>query len=63
MGDKVSFADFKRLHLVVARIVEARPHPNADKLLCMTVDLGGQERQIVAGIKGHYRPEDSRAAR
>jgi len=58
MGDKVSFADFKRLNLVVARIVEARPHPNADKLLCMKVDLGGQERQIVAGIKGHYRPEE-----
>lgn len=43
--------------LRVARIVEARDHPNADRLLVMKIDLGTEERQIVAGIRGHYEPE------
>jgi len=42
----------------VARIVEAGEHPNADRLLVMRIDLGTEERQIVAGIRGHYQPED-----
>jgi methionine--tRNA ligase beta chain len=40
--------------LRVARVLEARDHPNADRLLVMTIDLGTEERQIVAGIVGHY---------
>ncbi|MGD2121233.1 MAG: hypothetical protein PVJ76_05800 [Gemmatimonadota bacterium] len=40
--------------LRVARVLEARDHPNADRLLVMDVDLGGEQRQIVAGIVGHY---------
>jgi methionine--tRNA ligase beta chain len=51
--------DDKRLpvpDLRVARVIEARDHPNADRLLVMTIDLGGEERQIVAGIVGHYEP-------
>lgn len=44
--------------LRVARVLEARDHPNADRLLVMKVDLGSEERQIVAGIVGHYEPAD-----
>ncbi len=44
--------------LRVARILEAKEHPNADRLLVMRIDLGGEERQIVAGIRGHYDPGD-----
>lgn len=44
--------------LRVARVLEARDHPNADRLLVMEIDLGTEERQIVAGIVGHYRPEE-----
>ena len=40
--------------LRVARVLEARDHPNADRLLVMEVDLGTETRQIVAGIVGHY---------
>ena len=40
--------------LRVARVLEARDHPNADRLLVMRIDLGAEERQIVAGIVGHY---------
>jgi methionine--tRNA ligase beta chain len=42
--------------LRVARILEARAHPNADRLLLMDIDLGEERRQIVAGIVGHYSP-------
>ena len=38
-----------------ARVLEARDHPNADRLLVMRIDLGSEERQIVAGIVGHYQ--------
>lgn len=44
--------------LRVARVVEARNHPNADRLLVMRIDLGGEERQIVAGIRDHYHAEE-----
>lgn len=42
------------LDLRVARIVEAREHPNADRLILLDIDLGDEERQIVAGIAGKY---------
>jgi methionine--tRNA ligase beta chain len=44
--------------LRTARVLEARDHPNADRLLVMKVDLGNEERQIVAGIVGHYELEE-----
>jgi methionyl-tRNA synthetase len=53
-SEKIGFGDFQRMKMVVAEIVEARDHPDADKLLCMEIDLGGERRQIVAGLKGHY---------
>ena len=54
----ISFEDFTKLDIRVAKVLEVRDHPNADKLLCMTIDLGGQQRQIIAGLKGHYAPEE-----
>ncbi len=54
----IDYEDFAKIDLRVARVVEARPHPDADKLLILKVDLGDAQRQIVAGIKGHYLPED-----
>ena len=44
----------KPLDLRVARVTEAREHPNADRLILLDIDLGGEERQIVAGIAGKY---------
>ena len=52
----VAYEDFARLELVVAEVFEAREHPNADKLLLLTIDVGDARRQIVAGIRGHYEP-------
>lgn len=42
----------------VARIEEVRKHPNADKLYIEKIDLGGEKRQIVSGLAGHYEPEE-----
>lgn len=50
---------FAKLDLRVATVREAVPHPNADKLLKLTLDDGTpQGRQVCAGIKAWYRPED-----
>jgi methionyl-tRNA synthetase len=49
--------EFQRLELRVATILSAQPHPNADRLLVLTVDLGNEQRQLVAGIRAHYAPE------
>jgi methionine--tRNA ligase beta chain len=48
---------FRELELKVATVTAAEPHPNADRLLVLRVDLGGDQRQIVAGIRAHYAPE------
>jgi len=53
----ITFDDFVKLDLRVARVLEARAHPNADKLLLLKIDVGTEQRQIVAGIRGYYEPE------
>lgn len=53
----VAFEDFAKLDLRVAKVLEVRDHPNADKLICMTIDLGDRRQEIIAGLKGHYAPE------
>jgi methionyl-tRNA synthetase len=50
--------EFQRWDLRVARVIAAEPHPRADRLLKLRVDLGGEERPLVAGIAGQYQPED-----
>lgn len=53
----ITYDDFVKLDLRVATIVEASEHPNADKLIVLKIDLGSEQRQIIAGIKGYYGPE------
>lgn len=55
---EVTIEDFARLDLRVARIEQVEPHPNAEKLLRLSIEMGGERRQIVAGIAPYYRPED-----
>jgi len=59
MSDKpeIAFDDFMKLDLRVATVVAAEAHPNADRLLKLQVDLGGEQRQICAGVKAYYEPE------
>jgi len=54
----VEFDEFAKLDLRVARVLECREHANADKLLVLKVDLGLEQRQICAMLKGHYKPEE-----
>ena len=59
MSELVSIQDFERFELRVGQIKTVEPHPNADKLLVLKVDLGEPvERQLVAGIKLYYKPEE-----
>ena len=51
-----SIDDFKKLTFKIGVVTAAADHPNADKLLVLTVDIGeGQPRQLVAGIRGSYQ--------
>ena len=54
----VNFDFFTQLDLRVARVLECREHPNADKLLVLKIDLGTEQRQICAPLKNHYQPQD-----
>ncbi len=55
---EIGIEDFLKLDLKVAKILKVEPHPNAEKLIRIRIDIGGEERQIVAGIAPWYRPED-----
>jgi tRNA-binding protein len=57
MADLINYEDFAKVELRVAKVLEARPHPNAERLLLLQVDVGGEQKQIVAGIRLHYTPE------
>ena len=54
----VSFDEFQRFDFRVAEVREAEPVPKAKKLLRLVVDLGGETRQVVAGIAEAYDPAD-----
>jgi methionyl-tRNA synthetase len=56
--ETIQYDDFAKLDLRVATITEAEAHPNADRLLKLQVDLGGEQRQICAGVKAFYDPEN-----
>ena len=58
LADEIVIDDFLKVDLRVARIVEAEAVPEADKLLRLTLDLGGERRNVFAGIKGAYDPAD-----
>ena len=53
----IKYDDFAKLELRVATVIECKPHPNADKMLVLQIDLGGEKRQICAGLRLHYQPE------
>jgi methionyl-tRNA synthetase len=56
---RITFDDFKKVQLKVAKVLTAERVPKADKLLHMTIDVGEPEpRDLVAGIAQHYSPEE-----
>jgi methionyl-tRNA synthetase len=56
--DTISYEDFKKLDLRVAKILEAERVENSEKLIKLQIDLGEEKRQIIAGIGQFYNPED-----
>lgn len=54
----ISFDDFKKIELKVARIVGAKEVEGSEKLVKLSIDLGQEERQILAGIRRHYQAHD-----
>ena len=50
----ITIDQFRAIELRVGTVRAAEPHPNADRLLVLRVDLGTEERQLVAGIRAHY---------
>ncbi|WP_372725808.1 methionine--tRNA ligase subunit beta, partial [Novipirellula sp.] len=58
LADEITIDDFAKVDLRVARVVNAEHVPEANKLLKLTLSLGGDERrQVFAGIKAAYEPE------
>ena len=54
----ISIDAFRQIELKVGTVKSAEPHPNADKLMVLQVDLGTEQRQICAGIRNHYTPDE-----
>ncbi|CAH9018314.1 methionine--tRNA ligase [Candidatus Nitrosacidococcus sp. I8] len=57
ISEVVSYEDFAKIDLRVAKIINATHVEGAEKLLRLELDLGGEKRQVFAGIKSAYEPE------
>ena len=58
IADEITFDDFAKIDLRVAKIINAEHVEGADKLLKLTLDIGLEQRQVFAGIKSAYSPEE-----
>ena len=58
ISEEITFEDFAKVDFRIARIANAEHVEKADKLLRLELDLGGETRQVFAGIKSAYAPED-----
>ncbi len=56
--EEITIDDFAKLDLRVAKVLKAEKVEKADKLLKLTVSLGGEERTVVSGIAKFYTPEE-----
>lgn len=61
--DLIDITEFARTKMVVAEVLDAEKVEGADKLLRLQIDIGGEHRQIVAGIAEYYTPEEMRGKR
>jgi methionyl-tRNA synthetase len=58
IAETIGIEDFAKIDLRIARIVKAEHVEGADKLLRLTLDIGSETRNVFAGIKSAYKPED-----
>jgi methionine--tRNA ligase beta chain len=54
----IQFDEFLKLDLRVGTVKQAELHPKADKLIVLQVDLGSEQRQVIAGLRGYYEPDE-----
>jgi len=55
---EITYPEFKKIELVTAKVNSVEPHPDADKLYVLKIDIGEEEdRQLVAGLKPYYEPD------
>ncbi len=54
----ISLDEFKRIELRIGEILAAEPLPGSDRLLKLTVDVGGERRTLVGGLAQSYAPEE-----
>ncbi len=54
----VTFEEFKKIDLRVAKVLSAESIDGSDKLIKLQIDLGEEQRQLVAGLRPDYAPED-----
>jgi tRNA-binding protein len=57
VNSTIQYDDFAKLDLRIATVIDCKPHENADKLLVLQIDLGSERRQICAGLRQFYQPE------
>ena len=58
LADEIEIGDFLKVDLRIAKIIDACAVPEADKLIQLTLDIGGETRNVFAGIKSAYDPAD-----
>jgi methionyl-tRNA synthetase len=58
IANEISFEDFAKIDFRIAKIINAEHIPKANKLLKLTLDIGVAEKQVFAGIKSAYQPEE-----
>lgn len=54
----MTIEEFRKLDLRIGEVLDAREHPDANKLYILDVLVGGEKKQIVAGIRMHYTTDE-----
>lgn len=54
----VTIDDFKKFDFRVGKVLSVDVHPKADRLYVLKLEMGGEQRQVVSGIRQNYKPED-----
>jgi methionyl-tRNA synthetase len=56
--DLIKISDFQKINLRIGQVIKISDHPDADKLYVLQVDFGSEQRQLVAGLRGHYEKDE-----
>lgn len=56
--DGITIDDFSKCDFRIGLVKSVEDHPNADKLYVLKVDIGGEVRTIVSGLKDYYKPDE-----